>query len=128
MIVDKSNQFARNLQLLTAEYDHKSSQVEILQDEASRLRSQLADLERQLSEKWQREVDTRLASAADGAFQMGRRQAEEEMSLENRKLREVIDSLRAELGVKSKRLIELQFEQEELQKGRRKQTGELEEC
>ncbi len=50
------------------------------------------------------------------------------MSLENRKLREVIDSIRQELGSKSKRLIEIQFEQEENIKARKKQAVELEEC
>jgi len=49
------------------------------------------------------------------------------MSLENRKLREVIESLRQELSTKSKRLIELQFEQEELQKSRKRQQSEIEE-
>jgi len=49
------------------------------------------------------------------------------MSLENRKLREVIESLRQELSVKSKRLIELQFEQEELHKSRKRYQTEIEE-
>ena len=49
------------------------------------------------------------------------------MSLENRKLREVIESLRQELSVKSKRLLELQFEQEELQKSRKRNQTEIEE-
>jgi hypothetical protein len=35
------------------------------------------------------------------------------MALENRKLREVIDSIRLELGLKSKKVIEMQFEIEE---------------
>jgi predicted secreted protein len=58
---------------------------------------------------------------------LGRKQAEEEMQLENRKLREVIESLRAEMGAKSKRLIELQFEMEEIQKARKRQAAEMEE-
>jgi len=46
LIVDQSNQFARNLQTLTQEYDYKSHQVLTLQDETQRLRAQMADIER----------------------------------------------------------------------------------
>jgi hypothetical protein len=45
-------------------------------------------------ERMQKDFDSRLASASENAFNLGRKQAEDEMSLENRKLREVIDSLR----------------------------------
>ena len=49
------------------------------------------------------------------------------MTIENKKLREVIDSLRLELSQKSKRLIEIQFENDELQKNKKKACLEVEE-
>jgi hypothetical protein len=49
------------------------------------------------------------------------------MVLENNKLRDIIESLRADVSVKSKRVIELQFEIEELQKYKKKSVNEIEE-
>ena len=49
------------------------------------------------------------------------------MATENRKLREMIDSLRTEVSAKSKRVIELQFEVEELAKYKKKSIMEVEE-
>lgn len=49
------------------------------------------------------------------------------MTLENTKLRGLIDTLRQDLSAKSKRCIEMQFEVEELNKVKRKGAIETEE-
>ncbi len=49
------------------------------------------------------------------------------MTLENTKLRGLIDALRHDLSAKSKRCIEMQFEVEELNKAKRKGALETEE-
>jgi len=48
------------------------------------------------------------------------------MTVEITKLRGVIDGLRADLSIKSKRVIELQFEVEELSKAKKKMGLEVE--
>ena len=63
----------------------------------------------------------------DEAYFKGRKEAADEMVTENRKLREMIDGLRVEISTKSKRVIEMQFEVEELQKTKKKQMVEVEE-
>ena len=45
--------------------------------------------------------------AREEAYYKGRKEVTDEMTTENKKLREIIDSLRQELSGKSKRLIEI---------------------
>jgi hypothetical protein len=54
-----------------------------------------------------REVEVRAVKEVERAREEGKKVAAEEQSLENGKLRELIESLRLELTQKSKRLIEL---------------------
>lgn len=49
------------------------------------------------------------------------------MTTENTKLRTLIDTLRQDLSLKSKRVIELSFEVEEINKAKRKSAIEVEE-
>jgi hypothetical protein len=75
-----------------------------------------------------REVEVRAVREVERAREEGKKAAAEEQSLENGKLRELIESLRLELTQKSKRLIELQFEVEELLKMKKRMGNELEEA
>lgn len=75
-----------------------------------------------------KEWEAKIALVRDEAMALGRKQAEDEVALENRKLREVIESLRAEVSMKSKRLIELQFDSEEVLKAKKKLQSELEDA
>lgn len=68
-----------------------------------------------------------LGAAKDIAFRDGKIAGKEETAVELQKLRDLIETLRSESSAKSKRLIEVQFEAEELQKAKRKATEELEE-
>jgi|LauGreDrversion4_2_1035121.scaffolds.fasta_scaffold60170_2 hypothetical protein len=66
-----------------------------------------------------------IGAAKDIAFKEGKVAAHDEVSLEVQKLRDLIENMRSESSNKSKRLIELQFEVEELQKSKRKSMDEL---
>ena len=68
-----------------------------------------------------------MQSAKEEVYFKGRRDCSDEMTVEITKLRGVIDALRADLSGKGKRVIELQFEVEELAKAKRKASFEIEE-
>ncbi len=72
-------------------------------------------------------MEQRVSQASENGFQLGRQSAEDELGMENRRLREVIDGMRQEMSGKQKRLIELQFEYEELSKSKKRLQGEMEE-
>jgi hypothetical protein len=69
---------------------------------------------RDVNEKFEINTEQRLAKVRDESYYKGRKDASEEMTIENKKLREIIDSLRAETSTKGKKLIETQYEVEEL--------------
>ena len=80
-----------------------------------------------MNDKFTKDIDQRLNLTSQEAYCKGRKESAEEMLIENRKLREIIDSLRLETSQKSKRVIEMQFELEELAKYKKKSLVEIEE-
>lgn len=63
-------------------------------------------MRREFFEKFERETEQRLTKVRDENYFKGRKDASEEMTMENKKLREIIESLRVEASTKGKKLIE----------------------
>ncbi|TNV85058.1 hypothetical protein FGO68_gene11920 [Halteria grandinella] len=126
-VVQQTMEFSKNLQALTMDYDLRVQQVRELESQVSHLQQELSAKESILKDKYSRESDAKLQLTHETAFTQGRHQAEEELSIENSKLRTLIDSLRNELSLKSKRLIEMQFEFEEVSKQKKRVMVEMEE-
>ncbi|TNV85022.1 hypothetical protein FGO68_gene17136 [Halteria grandinella] len=126
-VVQQTMEFSKNLQALTMDYDMRVQQVRELESQVSHLQQELSAKESILKDKYSRESDAKLQLTHETAFTQGRHQAEEELSIENSKLRALIDSLRNELSLKSKRLIEMQFEFEEVSKQKKRLMVEMEE-
>ena len=57
-----------------------------------------------------------LAQTSEEAYNAGRREAEDELSLENTKLREMIEGLHAEVSAKTKLIAEANFRVSDLEK------------
>lgn len=109
----------------------KSNENRQLKKELKNVKEQIGLIDervrKELTEHHTQELETKLSKTRDEAYYKGRKEAAEEMTLENKKLREIIDQLRSEMSIKSKRVIELQFEIEELHKFKKKSISEVEE-
>lgn len=66
-------------------------------------------LRKEFTDKYEKDSIERSKKLKDEAYFKGRKEASDEMTLENLKLREIIDSLRVEVSSKSKKLVEYQF-------------------
>lgn len=130
VIVQKSREFAKNLQSIQLELQEKRDLVRDLKTENRTLRDELASVEekvkKSMTDRYEKDSAQQLQSAKEEAYFKGRRDCSDEMTVEITKLRGVIDGLRADLSIKSKRVIELQFEVEELSKAKKKMGLEVE--
>lgn len=69
---------------------------------------------KETKEYYERDYELRVQKQRDEAYYKGRKEGADEMTLENNKLREIIESLRSEVSVKGKKLVELQFTVDDL--------------
>jgi len=130
-LVSKTKDFSKNLKSLQTDNEKKKEIIASLKRELRSLKQEALIVEerltRDLKEKFSRDFEERLSKVKDESYCKGRLEGSDEMALENNKLREIIESLRTEVSTKGKRLIEIQFEMEELSRGKRRHQAEAEE-
>ena len=82
-----------------------------LKTENKQLKDDISMLEektkRAYSEKYEKDLTQQIQNVREESYYKGRRDCSDEMTTENHKLRELIESLRKELSEKSKKVIEL---------------------
>ena len=114
LIKEKTEQFQALLMGLQEQLTSKQEEVTELRGELDEAYQKMGELQEQLQNDL---VDkSMLAQSSEEAYNAGRREAEDELSLENTKLREMIEGLHSEVSAKTKLIAEANFRVADLEK------------
>ena len=103
-----------NLLGLQEQLQEKTDELTELRSELDNAYQKIGELQEQLqSEQADKSI---LANNSEEAYNAGRREATEELSLENTKLRQMIDGLHADVSAKQKKIAEADFKINDLRK------------
>ena len=113
-IIYKTTSFANGLNAIQAELQEKEATTQNLKTKLAFAEKRVAALEEQLEES-QTDAES-YRKNNDEQYIVGRQEATEELSLENKKLRELIEDLRRESREQQRSVKELSFQKAELEK------------